>query len=405
MNHDPARRGVLRMAGLGLSVMATGPSLLSMSAPVRAAPLTTLGPLLPPDGNGVRLPAGFRSRVVAWSGFPVRTGPNRWLRHRWHIFPDGGATFPTSDGGWIYVSNSESPGFLDGGAGALRFAADGSIVDAYTVLSGTMTRTAPVERLRGAPGCRARRSPSARSTNATSRGADRCAATRSDTSSTRPPPWTPASGQVYLTEDEPDGCLYRFVPDRFRADGWPDLDVGTLQVAVLDAQSSTLSWAQVPDPRPRFHERPTRRQVDAAARFDGGEGCFHADGGVYFTTKGTDQVWRLDIATQTLQVIYDRGTSAEPILSGVDNVTVSSGGDVLVAEDGGDMQIVVVGADGTIAPLLQIPGQPDSEIAGPAFSPDGSRLYFSSQRGNPFGSDEGPGITYEVSGPFGPTTS
>jgi hypothetical protein len=35
-----------------------------------------------------------------------------------------------------------------------------------------------------------------------------------------------------------------------------------------------------------------------------------------------------------------------------------------------------------------------SEITGPTFSPEGSRLYFSSQRGFVLG------ITYEVTGPF-----
>jgi len=48
---------------------------------------------------------------------------------------------------------------------------------------------------------------------------------------------------------------------------------------------------------------------------------------------------------------------------------------------------------------LQVIGQDFSEITGPAFSPDGQRLYFSSQRGGPTGF----GITYEISGPFGYT--
>jgi hypothetical protein len=43
-----------------------------------------------------------------------------------------------------------------------------------------------------------------------------------------------------------------------------------------------------------------------------------------------------------------------------------------------------------------VAGQGGSELTGPAFSPDGKRLYFSSQRGGPTGQ----GITYEVSGPF-----
>ena len=399
MTHDPTRRDALR-TGLGLSILATGPSLLSMSRPVRAAPLTELGPLLPPDRNGLRLPAGFSSRVLAWSGFRVPAADGRWLDHRWHLFPDGGAAFPTDDGGWVYVSNSESPRFLDGGAGALRFAADGRTVDAYTVLSGTDNNCAGGPTPWGTwlsceevPFGRVHECDvlSRRPVRRDALGRFKHEAAAVD----------PATGHVYLTEDEPDGCFYRFVPEGAQADGRPDLDAGELQVAVVEAQSSTVSWAAVPDPTPELWERPTRRQVETATRFDGGEGCFHADGGIYFTTKGDDRVWRLDIGSATLAVIYDRATSASPILSGVDNVTVSGAGDVLVAEDGGDMQICVVGADGTVAPLLEIPGQPNSEIAGPAFSPDGTRLYFSSQRGNPFGSDAGAGITYEIRGPFG----
>ena len=94
-------------------------------------------------------------------------------------------------------------------------------------------------------------------------------------------------------------------------------------------------------------------------------------------------------------MLYRRDPAqAEDILSGVDNLTVAAGGEVLVAEDGGDMQVVVLDASGSAAPLLQVVGQDQSEIAGIAFSPDGSRLYFSSQRG-PTG--KGPfGLTYEI---------
>jgi len=60
------------------------------------------------------------------------------------------------------------------------------------------------------------------------------------------------------------------------------------------------------------------------------------------------------------------------------------------------MQLVLF-KNGQFSPLLQVYGQDASEITGPAFSPDGKRLYFSSQRG-PNGS--GYGVTYEVSGPF-----
>jgi secreted PhoX family phosphatase len=84
----------------------------------------------------------------------------------------------------------------------------------------------------------------------------------------------------------------------------------------------------------------------------------------------------------------------------VDNVTVSPRGDVIVAEDGDDQQLVLVTVEGEVVPFLQLFGQSDSELTGPAFSPDGSRLYVSSQRG-PSGSREGSGgLTYEIVGPF-----
>src|SRR5688572_33018929 len=60
------------------------------------------GPLQAPDANGLRLPAGFTSRVIARADEPV---PG--TAYVWHHFPDGGATFPTGDGGWVYTSNRE----------------------------------------------------------------------------------------------------------------------------------------------------------------------------------------------------------------------------------------------------------------------------------------------------------
>ena len=45
--------------------------------------------------------------------------------------------------------------------------------------------------------------------------------------------------------------------------------------------------------------------------------------------------------------------------------------------------------------FLRVNGQSASELTGVGFSPDGTRMYFSSQRGT-----SGTGITYEVAGPF-----
>ena len=116
-----------------MGAIALGPGLWRRAlADVRVA-TGPYGSLLPPDANGLMLPEGFTSRVIARAGQPVI--PSTYL---WHAFPDGGATYPTDDRGWIYVSNSEVPGGL-GGVGAIRFSSDGAIVDAYRICSGTST--------------------------------------------------------------------------------------------------------------------------------------------------------------------------------------------------------------------------------------------------------------------------
>ena len=118
-----SRRDFLAYAGRGAVVLATvgaGATFLTACDPL---------PLQPPDANGLRLPKGFTSRRIATSGVTV---PG--TSYTWHPNPDGGACFPLADGGWSYVSNSES---IPGGAGFVRFDQHGTIVGAGTCLSGT----------------------------------------------------------------------------------------------------------------------------------------------------------------------------------------------------------------------------------------------------------------------------
>ena len=134
-------------------------------------------------------------------------------------------------------------------------------------------------------------------------------------------------------------------------------------------------------------------------RFRGGEGIWYFAGVVYFSTKSDNRIWALRRrradARGDLRLLH--ATPENAILSGVDNLIVSSAGDVLVAEDGGDMQICVILPDRRVVPLLQATDlqagtEAQSELSGPAFSPDGRRLYFSAQRNGRNGSI-GPGIT------------
>jgi secreted PhoX family phosphatase len=203
--------------------------------------------------------------------------------------------------------------------------------------------------------------------------------------------------QLYLTEDVPDGCWYRFTPSHIDADGRPNLRTGKLEVAEIVApESGAVRWHPIRDAAGRG--QATRYQARAATRFRGAEGCWHSNGVVYFSTKGDDRIWAYAIAAEQLQVIYSATDHDRPVLRGVDNVTVSASEDVLVAEDNGDMQVVAITPDRQVVAIVQVAGQPDSEVTGPAFDPSGTRLYFSSQWGaTGRGRD---GITYEVTGPF-----
>ena len=349
-----------------------------------------LQPLNIADENGVMLPPGYTSRVVAISGETTLETSD----YVWHNAPDGGAVFETADGGWIYVSNSElSNG--NGGVGAIRFDPFGLIIDSYSILAGTSRNCAGGATPWG-------------TWLSCEENQELGRVFECDPTGTKPALEIPALGRfnheavavdpdnalLYLTEDRNDGLFYRFVSDTLTSEGYPNLASGTLEAAhIVDENNGQIEWRAIPDPQ--AVSIPTRNQIDQVSTFRGGEGIDYSDGHIYFTTKFDNKVWDYNVQTQQISVFYDATTAPNPLLTGVDNLKVSPLGNILVAEDGGDMQIVVLNPSGDLQPLLQLDGHANSEITGPALSPDGTRLYFSSQRGLDGPSDIG--ITFEIS--------
>ena len=312
---------ISRRTVIGTILYATGASAMgglsacAMDKPNKKSLLEKIGPLLAPDENGVRLPRGFSSRIVARSGQRAA----RTSSYIWHGAPDGAAIFETPSGGWIYASNAELRAG-EGGVGALVFNASGDVVDAYSILEGTARNCAG---------------------GATPWGTWLSCEETLDGLVWECDPWgkrpaikrpalgifnheavavNPQTNILYLTEDRGAGLFYRFIPENISSAGVPDLTSGQLQAARVDPRTKAVTWIDVPDPLAK--ETPTHLQLPDATPFKGGEGIVYYDNVISFVTKGDNRIWAYQTDNEIMSVIYDHATSDNPILSGVDNVAL-----------------------------------------------------------------------------------
>ncbi|MBL8383989.1 MAG: DUF839 domain-containing protein [Burkholderiales bacterium] len=264
----------------------------------------------------------------------------------------------------------------------------------------------------------------------------------------------PETGIWYLTEDQGNAnTLYRFLPAN--ADGGLNSlhAGGQLQglkvTGVMNAdlrfpmlcQEFSVEWVDIADPdldgatlataNGNVSASGPYRQAYAngAAIFGANEGCWVANGIVYFTDKQVStsprrygRIWALDIATNTLKAILvldDITVGNSP-----DNLCVSPRGGVLFNEDGGSSGLNAAGQSVAVTAQRLMVLRPDgksyvfaahnfnfsaaqlsaagksgtlagdrrnTEWAGSCFSPDGRVLFVNLYT---------PGITLAISGPW-----
>ncbi len=230
----------------------------------------------------------------------------------------------------------------------------------------------------------------------------------------------PRTSIVYLTEDDQEGLIYRYLP---RTKG-KLLDGGKLQALAIVDQTSmdTRNWRDLASPKMSTDQWFSVRWIDldnvdapdndlrfrgfkqGAARFARGEGMWFGNNELYFActngglTKG-GQVFRYvpgqyEGTSREAESPAKLQLFAEPndkdILNHCDNLTLAPSGDLILCEDNAHPFLVGITPGGEYYKLGENVGY-KSELSGVVFSPDGSTLFVNIQA---------EGLTLAIHGPW-----
>lgn len=184
-----------------------------------------------------------------------------------------------------------------------------------------------------------------------------------------------ASGFVYMTEDQGDGCFYRFKPTTRRK----LRDGGELQALRVDGKRA--SWITLMNPDPDQDDLRITAQKLGATPFVRGEGIAVLKDEIYFscTTGGKEylgQIFVYNHGTETLELLYE-ATSAD-FLQNPDYLTFNKYGDLIICEDSDRTSRLLV-----MTPekkFYEIAASSESEWAGVCFSPDHKFLFANLQQ-------------------------
>jgi uncharacterized protein len=216
----------------------------------------------------------------------------------------------------------------------------------------------------------------------------------------------PRTLTAYLSEDETDGCFYRYRPtdlarphesgklQAMRVVGAPRFD------ASRDLERGTrlqVDWVDLPSPEPKDTTLRVLGAAAGAARFRRGEGVFYQNGVVYLCCTsggraGTGQVFQLTLGEAGTHDRLDLFAESPDgrVLDMPDNVCMTPWGDLLVAEDGAGEQLLRgITPDGRVYDLARN-AKSKGEFAGVCTSPSGNVIFVNLQMD---------GLTLAITGP------
>lgn len=211
----------------------------------------------------------------------------------------------------------------------------------------------------------------------------------------------PKTGYIYMTEDRPDGCFYRFVPKTrgklalggtlyaLKISGMPQAKTAT---GFPLKKSKSVEWMQIDEPDPASDTVRSEGFEKGAAQFARGEGIFYDNGYIYFccTTGGTSgkgQIWRYQTRKNTLEKYIEPNNPT--VLDNPDNIVVAPNGNLFLCEDGsGGNSIVGVTPRGKLYRFARNRLN-ESEFSGVCFSADSKTMFVNLQK---------PGITFAIWG-------
>ena len=236
----------------------------------------------------------------------------------------------------------------------------------------------------------------------------------------------PATGIVYLTEDDRSALFYRFIPEvpgdlakggKLQAlairgwksavtNNWPQDWGGSGPGWVKPGQEFEIYWIDLDDVESTEADLAARGHAAGAAYFCRGEGMDYGIrpgsniGEIFFNctqggTQRTGQVWRYTPEGATdesgkLTLLYE--SPGADAMDMCDNLALAPWGDLILCEDGpGDQYLRGLTPDGQIYDLARNAHKDRSEFCGACFSPDGRTMFVNVQE---------PGYTYAITGPW-----